>query len=291
MWGERDHVHAGLGHALGRRPLSCLRLHPEAHAVARGRGEREARQHAPGEDVEPVGRRVERLVGVQVDADPVIRRDLEHQIGRGLDVAADVHLEVRAAPDEIGAGGQRLTQERPRVGPLWPAERPARQRDDLDVDHPGDAATHLREPFDAAQPVVDREVGVGAHGRVPVGGHQPGGALGTLDDAGCVHHVPVRLHRADRAHQVAGRVVDDLGQERLVEVRMRLDSGGQQHVPGQVGDHRIGRRGNLVADRADHTVDDEDFGHFSVGERRIREDGRGHVCDHNERIVIRRSCA
>ena len=42
-----------------------------------------------------------------------------------------------------------------------------------------------------------------------------------------------RLHRQDRAHQVAGRVVDTLGEERLVEVGVRLGERRQQQWPGR----------------------------------------------------------
>ena len=94
----------------------------------------------------------------------------------------------------------------------------------------------LGERLDAAQPVFDGEIGVGAHESEAVGRHQPGGALGSLDDRVDGQEVAAAPHRGDRAHQVAGRIGDRLGEEGLVEMGMGLDGGGGQHPAVEV-DH------------------------------------------------------
>ncbi len=68
----------------------------------------ESGQHQLGEvdEAEDVG--IEGLVGVQVDADPVIGGDLEEDLGGAAGVTAV--LEVGTPADEIGAGGERVAR-------------------------------------------------------------------------------------------------------------------------------------------------------------------------------------
>ena len=141
-------------------------------------------------------------------------------------------------PTRSAPGLERLAEQRPVRRPGDAGHRPAAQRDDLDVDHVGDAALDLEQRLDAAQPVLLRRVGVGADGGEPVGGHQPRRPFRPFDDVGHVEQMPVGLHRQDRAHQVAGRVLDALGEERLVEVGVGLDGGGEQQVALEVDDRR-----------------------------------------------------
>ena len=237
--GEGDHVDAGLGDELGDRPLLVERELAEAHAMAGRRRVREPGEHAPGELGESARRLVERLVGVEVDRHPELGGELEEEVGRPF---ARLALEVRAAADEVGAGLERLAEQCPVRGPGGAGHRPAAQRDDLHVDHVGDALLDLEQRLDAAQPVLLRRVGVGADGGEPVGGHQPGRPFGPLDDVGHVEQVPAGLHGEDRAHQVAGRVLDPLGEERLVEVGVGLDGGREQQMAVEVDDDVVGLR-------------------------------------------------
>ena len=68
----------------------------------------------PGEVLEAHHARVEGLVGVEVDAHGGLGGDLEQGIGGRLDPT--VGFEMRTAPDEIGAEGQGIAQERAVVG-------------------------------------------------------------------------------------------------------------------------------------------------------------------------------
>ena len=127
--------------------------------------------------------------------------------------------------------------------------------------------------------------------REPVGGHQPSGALGALDDVRHVEQVPVGLHRQDRAHQVAGRVLDALGEEGLVEVGVGLDGGRRAAAS------RRGRRssssacGVIVArDGVDRLAGDPDVDDVTVDDRRALQDRGAHVCDDNDPVVVARSC-
>ena len=86
------------------------------------------------------------------------------------------------------------------------------------------------------QPVVQRRVGVGAHGPEAVARHQPGRPLGPLDGLGHGQLGPAGGHRLDRAEEVAGSVRQPLGEERLVEVGVGLDGGAEQDVAGEVDD-------------------------------------------------------
>ena len=210
---------------------------PEAHAMAGGRGVREPGEHAPRELGEPARCSVERLVGVEIHWHRELGRQLEEEVGRGR---ARLALEVRAAADEVGPGLERLAEKGSVRGPGDARHRPAAQGHDLHVDHVGDPTLDLEQRLDAAQSVLLRRVGVGAYGGEPVGGHQPRRPFRPFDDVGHVEQVPVGLHRQDRTHQVAGRVLDPLGEERLVEVGMGLDGGGEQQVAIEI-DHDVAR--------------------------------------------------
>ena len=226
---QRDDGDAGRRHGLGDRPLTGHRLHPEADAVARRDGVLEpGARHERGQIGQAVDPGVERLVGVQVDADGVIGGDLEQHLGGGPRTS---WLEMRAPSDEIGSRRQCIDEEVPLVGPVRPSHRPAAQRDDLHVDHLGDPPPHVGEGHDAAQPVVERRVHVRAHGGEAVGRHPSRRPLRPL---GRLRHAQRRAgshHRVDGAEQVTGLVGQTLGQERLVQVGVGLDGCRAEDVP------------------------------------------------------------
>ena len=260
--GERDHVDAGLGHELGDRALVGLVALAEADAVAGAHRPIEPGEDGTGEIAQAVDAGVERLVGVQVDADPEVRGDLE-QDRRGLGGAGS--FEVRAATDQVGACRDRVAQQRPLGGAVRAGQRPAGEGDDLDVDHVADSGPHRGQRLDAAQPVLERHVDVGADGTEAVARHQAGGTLGTLGDVRRRREVPTGGHRLDRSHQVAGRVLDALGEERLVEVGVWFDRGRQQEMTVEVDGH-LTRRRRQRADLGDHAVDDAHVARVRVGD-------------------------
>ena len=214
------------GEGFGHLALALDALDAEADAVTGGdRAVEAGRRHDVGELGETVRRRVEGLVGVQVDADAERIGDREQGLGRRPDRPV---LEVRAAADEIGTPRDRLAQEGPLVGPLRSGDRPAAQGDDLDVDQIDDASAHLDERLHAEQAVVDGGVDVRADEPEAVGRHQPGGPLGPFDGVGEIDRRAGRDHRVDRAEQVAALVGQALGEERLVEVGVRLGRGREE---------------------------------------------------------------
>ena len=94
-------------------------------------------------------------------------------------------VEVRAATDEVGAGGHRLAQQRPLVGAADAGHRPAAQRDDLDRRSGRRSRSRTAdERLDAAQAVLQGDVDVGTDRDVAVVRHQPGRPLGPLGDVG-----------------------------------------------------------------------------------------------------------
>ena len=112
-------------------------------------------EHALGELREPARGRIERLVGVEVD-----RRHRTRRRARGRRRSPIVR-----SPRPRGAGSRRrgrLRRRAPRAAALAvrrpgdAGHRPAAQRDDLDVDHVGDASLDLEQRLDAAQPVLLR---------------------------------------------------------------------------------------------------------------------------------------
>ena len=135
----------------------------------------------------PSTRGVERLVGVQVDADAVVGGDRR---GTSPSPLGSRPVEVRATADEVGTGRQRVAEQGPLVGAAGPGDRPRAQGDDLDVDHVGDAATHLGERFDAGQPLSSVVSACVRTATEAVAGHQAGRPLGALDDVGDVAAAP-----------------------------------------------------------------------------------------------------
>ena len=102
--GQRDHVDAGLGDELGHTALVVGRALTEAHAMAGGRPMCEPGEHGPARSLEAVDRRIEGLVGVQVDGRADVTGHVEQHVG-GL---ARVAIEVRTATDDVGAGRHRV---------------------------------------------------------------------------------------------------------------------------------------------------------------------------------------
>ena len=98
---ERHDVDAGLRDQFGDLVLAVRLLHAEADAVAGGDRLFEAVQHHRGEVDQAEHAGIERLVGVQVDADAAIGRDLQEEVGRLG--GSPVDLEVWTASDEIRA--------------------------------------------------------------------------------------------------------------------------------------------------------------------------------------------
>ncbi len=135
----------------------------------------------------------------------------------------------------------------------------AGQRDDLDVDHVGDAAPDLDECEGVHQPAVHGGVGVGPHGDVAVRGHQPCRSFCPLDDVVRVDLAVEADHGIDGAAEIAGDVLGPFGEERLVEMGMGLDGGRQEQLAVEIDRDVSGRR-DPRADLGDHTVDDEHVG-------------------------------
>jgi len=230
---ERDNCDPGCRNRSGDALLVGLRTSPQADAMTRRDGVLEpGRRHHRRELGETIGGRLQRLVGVQVDADAVLGRDAQQRLRRREAVA--VRLEVRATADQVGTGLDRVVDEPARVGGARRGNRVGGQRDDLDVDDVSEPAADLAERLHAVDAIVAVHVDVRTYRPEPVGGHQPGGALGPEDRFGDVDLASGRIHREDRAHQVAGLVEHEVGQKRLVEVGVRLDGRGHQHIPAEV---------------------------------------------------------
>ena len=87
------------------------------------------------------------------------------------------HPPTRSAPAAIASRSSARWS-----APPLPVTGQPHERDDLDRRSRRRAVAHLGERLDAAQAVLERDVGVGAHRDVAVARHQPGGALGPLDD-------------------------------------------------------------------------------------------------------------
>ena len=160
--------------------------------------------------------------------------------------AAEVVVEMRTAADEVGAGGHGLAQQRPLVGAADAGHRPPAQGDDLDRDEVPESLAHGGEGLDAAQAVLQGDVDVGADRDVAVVRHQSRRPLGPFGDVGDRGQVTARRHRLDRTHQIARRIGDPLGQERLVEVGVRLDRRRQRAVDRRDRSPRRPRRVSVV---------------------------------------------
>ena len=190
-----------------------------------------------------------------------------------------VALEVGAAADEIGPDVEGGAEQGPLVGAVRTGHRPPAQRDDLDVDDVGDAVAQRHQRLDAGQAVVQRRVGVRAHGAHAVGGEQAGRPLGPLEGLGHVQPVAGGPHRVDGAEQVAGLVRHHVGQERLVEVGVRFDGGREQEVAAQLDDVVAVGRGRDRAGRADGGdggAVEAHVGRRSVDQRHVPQERRAH---------------
>ena len=236
--GERDHPDAGGGDEFGDALLLDRVTLAEADAVAGGDLVREPGEYLAGQVLQAHHARIERLVGVQVDADAGVRRDLEKHVGGPFDLAVAVHviLQVGAATDDIGTCGDRISQQGAVLCSGGADDRRAGQRHDLDVDQVGDSSAHLDECLDVAEAAELDGVGVGANGDVPVGRHQAHGALGSFDDVVDGDPVAHRDHRIDGAGEVARAVLDAFGEECLVEMGVRFDGRWEQQRSVEVHD-------------------------------------------------------
>ena len=166
VWGSATTLTPAAATSSATRRCVGVRALPEAHAVAGGGRMGETGEHRTAQFAEAVDRRIERLVGVEIDADAEVGGDAEQDVGR-----RDRGRRSRCgtAADEVGAGGHRLTQQRPLVGATGARHRPAAQGDDLDRDETVEPFTHGGERLDAAQAVLQGEVGVGPDRDVAVG--------------------------------------------------------------------------------------------------------------------------
>ncbi len=183
--------------------------------------------------------------------------DAEQDIGRRTEVV----VEMRTPTDEVGTGGHRLAQQRPLVGAADAGHRPAAQGDDLDRDEVAEPFAHGDEGLDAAQAVLQGDVDVGADRDVAVVRHQSGRPLGPFGDVVDRRQMTARRHRLDRTHQIARRIGDAFGQERLVEVGVRLDRGRQRAADRR---DRSPRRPTSCVGRPDRI--DEAVDHVHIGE-------------------------
>ena len=92
-------------------------------------------------------------------------------------------------------------------------------------------------------------------------------------------------HREDRAHQVAGRILDALGEEGLVEVGVGLDGGREQKMGFEVDDRVARLGGDRGRNGLDRLSGDPDVDDVTAQDRRALQDGGAHVCDDNDTEV------
>ena len=225
--GEGDHVDACCGDLLGDLLLSMHRLQRERHAVTGRDSEGEpGGDHPLGEILQGTDRRIERLVGVQVDRQAGLGgHRQEVVVGRNR-----IGLQMGASADDVDPHRDRVTKQRALVGSFRADRRPGAQRSDLDVDERPETIAHLDQRLNRHQTGAHREIDVSADRRTAVGRQQDRGTLGTLDRVGEGDRRASLLHRTDGTEQVTGGVVDALGQERLVEVSVRFGKGRQHEV-------------------------------------------------------------
>ena len=269
VWGRVDHADPRGGDFVGDRLLELSRLHAEADAVAGRDAVREpAGRHATGQVPEPEHREIEGLVGVEVDHVAAAGRQLqEHLVG--LD---GIVVEVRAAADDVGSGGQGVAGEGPVVGARPPGDGPADQGHDLQVDQVAEAPPGLDQPLHRPQAVTGDDVGVRPDGGRAVGHHQPRRPLRPVRDVLGGQAGAVGVHRLDGAQEVALRVEDAFGQEGLVEVGVGLDGRGEDHVAVEV-EHGVLRCGGEVGtDSGDDARGDGDVRRAAVGQPDPPED-------------------
>ena len=262
---ERDDADTGGGDRFGDTALHGRRLHAQAHAMAgRDRMGKARRDHPHGQVFEREGGRIERLVRVQIEWQSGRRGDRQQRRVR-LD---RIGVEMGTAADEVDPGGDGVAEQRPGVRTRPAGDRPRRERHDLQVDEVADALADQQQGFDRAQPVVHRDVGVAADDGHAVGRHQSSRSLGPFRDVVDGDQVTVALHGEDRAHQIAGRVLDPLGQERLVEVSVGLDERRHEQVSGEIDLRLAHLRVERRRDGIDDREADPHIGDRTVGERR-----------------------
>ncbi len=163
--GERDDADPGRGDLLGHAALHVLGLDAEADAV-RGRHRMgETSGDDPfGQVLERQHRRVQRLVGVEVDGQAGVGGDVEEQLVRRRGIV----LQVRAAADQVDAHRDGLGHERAHLRAGTADDRPAAQRHDLDVDQAAQAVAQRRQRLDRGEAVLDRQVGMCPDGGDPL---------------------------------------------------------------------------------------------------------------------------
>ena len=173
----------------------------------------------------PQHRRVERLVGVQVDAAArPRRRSSAAVVGR-----VRVGLEVRAAADEVDAHGDRLAQQGALVGAAVADDRPARRSATIWMSTRSRSrsrtSTSASTDVSRLPSVTSTCVRIAVQ---PLAASSRAARSARSIVSSSVIESRGRVHRQDRAQQVAGRVGDPLGEERLVEVGVRLGERREQ---------------------------------------------------------------
>ena len=270
--GERDDTDSGSGDQLRNALLFGAVALAEAHAMARSDPVGESGEHLAGEVLEAHDAWIERFVGVQVDTDTGVSGDSEEHIGSSFE-RTTTGLQVWATSDEVGSRVECVSQQGPMNGAGRSDNRLAGESDDLDIDDVGHPPTDLDQCLDVLKTVVLGGVGVGAHLHVAVRCHQAGGSLRPFDDVVAAHLSRQRHHGIDGTEQIARAVLHSLGQEGLVEMRMRLHCGRQEQVASEIdGAVDVGTR-HRVAHFRDHPVDDQHVAallcHGSVNNRRL----------------------
>ena len=154
--GEGDHRDAGGRDLVGDLALAVLGLQDQRHAMARGDVMRKARRDdALGKVLQREHRRVERLVGVQIDGQSAFGSERQETIvGR-----CRIRFQVRAPADDIDAHRDGLAHQRPLVRALWSDRRPGTQRGDLDLDQVAQPIANVDRaprPTSARRPGSDR---------------------------------------------------------------------------------------------------------------------------------------
>ena len=221
----------GAGDVGGDAALVGLGQHAEADAVAGGHTVGEPGVDGSDQVEDAERRRVEGLVGVQVDTDTVIGGDAEQALG-GRRRA--VGFEVGTATHQVGAEIERIAEQGPPVGSGDARHRRFAQRHDLDVDDVGQQLACRQHALDRDQSACLGDVDMGANGRVSAARHQATGSDGAGGDVRGRGVGERGQHAVDGAGEIAGRVGHDVGEERLVEMGVRLDGRRQQHEPVEI---------------------------------------------------------
>ena len=181
---------------------------------------------------------------------------------------------TRSAPSSSASTSSDL-----RAGAGGARHRRFAQRHDLDVDDVRQQLARRQHALDRYQSACLGDVDMGANGRVSAARHHATGSDGTVRDVRDSGAGESGQHAVDGSGEIAGRVGYDIGEERLVEMGVRLDGRRQQHEPVEVdvgclaGTPRAGRR-----DRGDRAVDDRHVASFAADESTAQHD-LGHRTD------------